>query len=464
MGIAVRKVGAWVGDGDPLTKADVGLPNVDNTSDLNKPVSTAQQNALDLKLDIAAIKAAATTNVRSSKVTGDSVNRFQIDAAGKMEWSSGGAAIDINLYKGGSGELKTDGSLIASASGAGAKIGATGPSSKAGILFALGGDTGMYRDANGTMRFGITSADHAVIGATFQATGKTGANTTPTTLVGGNTTGAPSSGAHVKGEFAPDDAANLYYCTAAGTPGTWLPVTNSHATDASAHPLQTNSQTGTTYTLVLADAGKVVEANNASAQTYTVPPNSSVAFGIGTVIEIYQLGAGAITVAAGAGVTLRAPGGLVSGGQYTSMVLRKRATDEWAVEGTTSSAWASYTPTITQSGTVTTSSTTARYTQIGKTVMVSGIAAVSGTGTTNNQITISLPVTASASAALTQMGTGYFYDTSANAQYTGVALPASTTAFRLFSQQSGGSPIGQLPNIALGSGDELRWSLTYEAA
>ena len=33
-----------------LVKADVGLGNVDNTSDLNKPISTATQAALDLKL------------------------------------------------------------------------------------------------------------------------------------------------------------------------------------------------------------------------------------------------------------------------------------------------------------------------------------------------------------------------------------------------------------------------------
>lgn len=41
-----------------LVKADVGLGNVDNTSDVNKPVSTAQQSALDLKLNISAYTAA----------------------------------------------------------------------------------------------------------------------------------------------------------------------------------------------------------------------------------------------------------------------------------------------------------------------------------------------------------------------------------------------------------------------
>lgn len=44
-----------------LNKSDVGLSNVDNTSDLNKPVSTATQNALNLKLNS---NDASVTNAR----------------------------------------------------------------------------------------------------------------------------------------------------------------------------------------------------------------------------------------------------------------------------------------------------------------------------------------------------------------------------------------------------------------
>lgn len=95
-----------------------------------------------------------------------------------------------------------------------------------------------------------------------------------------------------------------------------------------------NSQTGTTYTLVLADAGKVVEISNASAITVTVPTNASVAFPIGTVIEVFQLGAGQITIAVGS-ITLRAPGGAKTRVQYSTLSLRKRATDEWVVTGDT---------------------------------------------------------------------------------------------------------------------------------
>ena len=45
--------GEWVND--TAQKSDVGLGNVDNTSDANKPISTATQTALDLKADITSV-------------------------------------------------------------------------------------------------------------------------------------------------------------------------------------------------------------------------------------------------------------------------------------------------------------------------------------------------------------------------------------------------------------------------
>lgn len=90
---------------------------------------------------------------------------------------------------------------------------------------------------------------------------------------------------------------------------------------------------GTTDTLVLADAGSVVSSTGASAAVVTIPPNSSVAFPVGSIVELEQYGAGQVTVSAGVGVTLRAPRGAKIGVQYAGCRLRKRATDEWTVEG-----------------------------------------------------------------------------------------------------------------------------------
>lgn len=93
-----------------------------------------------------------------------------------------------------------------------------------------------------------------------------------------------------------------------------------------------NTQTAT-YTLVLTDAGKVVEMDVGSANDLTVPPNSSVAFATGTIISIYQKGAGQTTVVAGSGVTIRARNGLKLAGQFAEASLRKRDTNEWVLVG-----------------------------------------------------------------------------------------------------------------------------------
>lgn len=94
-----------------------------------------------------------------------------------------------------------------------------------------------------------------------------------------------------------------------------------------------NRQTGN-YTLVLGDAGKVIEMNVAGANTLTVPPNSSVAFEVGTTLEGVQYGAGQTTITPGGGVTIRSSGGkLKTTAQYSSFSLRKIATDEWIAAG-----------------------------------------------------------------------------------------------------------------------------------
>lgn len=66
-----------------------------------------------------------------------------------------------------------------------------------------------------------------------------------------------------------------------------------------------NAQTGTTYTLVLTDADNVVTASNASAITLTVPPS---VFSAGDRITVIQKGAGQVTFAQGAGVTINSTG------------------------------------------------------------------------------------------------------------------------------------------------------------
>jgi len=97
-------------------------------------------------------------------------------------------------------------------------------------------------------------------------------------------------------------------------------------------PLVTNAQ-ASSYTLVLADSGKMIEINNASGVTLTVPTNASVAYAIGTQINILQTGAGQITIAGAGGVTVNATPGLKLRTQWSSATLIKRGTDTWVAVG-----------------------------------------------------------------------------------------------------------------------------------
>jgi hypothetical protein len=99
--------------------------------------------------------------------------------------------------------------------------------------------------------------------------------------------------------------------------------------------LAANAQTGTTYTLVLTDGGKIVTLSNASAITLTVPTNASVAFAAHSIVNLLQLGAGQVTVAGAGGVTVNSRGGALKlAGQYAMATLYRTATtDSWVLSG-----------------------------------------------------------------------------------------------------------------------------------
>lgn len=94
-----------------------------------------------------------------------------------------------------------------------------------------------------------------------------------------------------------------------------------------------NVQVGTTYAPVLSDAGKLITMSNAGAITFTIPANAAVAFRVGTVINLLQLGAGQVTVAITAD-TLSSSGAMVAlTGQYSAATLVKTAATVWVLFG-----------------------------------------------------------------------------------------------------------------------------------
>lgn len=100
-------------------------------------------------------------------------------------------------------------------------------------------------------------------------------------------------------------------------------------------PSQTTISSKTAdYTLSsLAERDSMIEVNSASAVTITVPPNSSVAYPVGTSIDLLRVGSGSVTIAAGSGVTLNYTPGNKLRAQWSSASLFKRATDTWVLVG-----------------------------------------------------------------------------------------------------------------------------------
>lgn len=100
-----------------------------------------------------------------------------------------------------------------------------------------------------------------------------------------------------------------------------------------------NAQTGTAYTPVAGDASKLVTMTNAAASTFSVPQDSAAAFPVGSQIEVVQLGAGQVTVNAGAGATLRVSGLTAKArAQYSRLVVKKIAANTWLVFGDVAAA------------------------------------------------------------------------------------------------------------------------------
>jgi hypothetical protein len=100
----------------------------------------------------------------------------------------------------------------------------------------------------------------------------------------------------------------------------------------------TNAQTGTSYTLVLSDAGKYIEMNNASPNTVTVPATLTPDFPVGTEITIIQTGTGKTTIGFASGVVINYYSNTAAAtssikAQWSAATLIKRATNTWVLIG-----------------------------------------------------------------------------------------------------------------------------------
>jgi hypothetical protein len=187
-----------------------------------------------------------------------------------------------------------------------------------------------YLNRGGTNLFPINASD-GLTGLGGDIT-MTSGDVTTTGYIGG-TTGLFTGGIQGQNIIATGSVrgvTGLYSAGIQGTTGVFSGVlVNGNNVDNQAQSL--NAQTGTTYTLVSADAGKMVTLSNASAITLTLPTSVG---SVGQRIDITQLGAGQVTITA-SGTTLRAATGLKLRAQYSSASLVQIASNEWLVVGDT---------------------------------------------------------------------------------------------------------------------------------
>ncbi len=145
-----------------------------------------------------------------------------------------------------------------------------------------------------------------------------------TVWVGGNVTPAASGGTGLTSSGA---AGNVLTSDGTG----WV----SGAAPSSAVTYPQNVKSGN-YTLVLADAGKQIYFNHTGSTTLTIPTNASVAFPIGSVITVVNMGASAILTSA-SGVSLLNNGSTSAAANPSvinvgaSVQLLKTATNTWNV-------------------------------------------------------------------------------------------------------------------------------------
>lgn len=344
-----------------LVKGDVGLGNVDNTADADKPISTATQTALNAKQ----ATLVSGTNIKT-------INSTSILGSGDIVISGGGGISDGDkgdITVSASGATWTiDSGVVTDAklsTGIDAAKIADGTVSNAEFQY-LNGVTSAIQTQINAKEATITGAATTITGTdltasralTSSATGKVEVSAVTSTELGyldGVTsaiqTQLDGKQATITGAATTIDDTDLTASRALVSDGSGkVAVSDVTATELgyldgvtsavqtqvdskTAKLITTNRQTAS-YTLVLSDADKLVEMNVATANNLTIPLNSSVAFATGTQILLAQYGAGQTTVVATSGVTIRSNGGkLKLNVQYSGATLIKIDTDEWYLFG-----------------------------------------------------------------------------------------------------------------------------------
>ena len=350
-----------------ITKSMVGLGNVDNTSDLNKPISTDTQSALDLKANATALDAKAA--IAGQVFTGD-IEAPNLVVTGNLLVQGTTTSIntkdytvrDNMIYLNQAGQF-----AITNAVGNGTAVTYTAPGHdyEAGDYIVITGITPSGYNIAGSSgltilsvsgdNFVVTKADTGTYVSGGTARGKSAANPDL-----GFAAGYDDGTYHHTGFFR--DASDGTWKVFEGydpEPDLSVFINTSDASFALADfqadavkassivfadgSIQTKagvpSQTTfiyktASYTLdALNLADDVIEVDSTSATTITIPLDSAVNYPVVTSIDILQTNTGQVTIAAAVGVTLNGTPGFKLRTRWSSATILKRAANTWIVYG-----------------------------------------------------------------------------------------------------------------------------------
>ena len=307
-----------------VTKAMVGLGDVDNTADSAKPVSTATQTALDAKAPLASPTFTGTV----SGVTKTHVGLGNVDNtsdADKPVSTATQTALDAKASLAGAtftGNVEMDGNLVVdgnlTVNGTEFIASATSITIEDNLVQIAHTNSANTVDLGIVVGYNDGTAQHAGIVRDVSAnTWKLfkGVETEPATTV-------------AFGEGSLDDL-ELNNIKAAG-----VVFTDGTQTKAGVPSLTTFVEKTASYTLDTLDhKDGIVEMNSSSATTFTVPLNATLAWPVGASMDILGTGTGEVTIEGAAGVTINSTPGLKLRTRWSSATILKRAENSWIAYG-----------------------------------------------------------------------------------------------------------------------------------
>ena len=364
---APKESPTFTGTVSGITSSMVGLGNVDNTSDANKPISTATQSALDTKLNLSGgtltgpltLSGAPTSDLHAATklyVDGLSagINFHQPVVAATVgnlagTYNNGTNGFGATITKASNGAIGTiDGATVSVGSRILLRAQTDARENGVYTVTAVGSVSAPWQVTRATDADNNPAGELSTGDFVFTTGGSTNGskgfilNTTGTITVGTteisytqfNASEAVIAGTNIDKNGETISVVNAPTFSGVVTATSGVAFSDGTQTKTGVPSLTTFVEKTASYTLdTLAHQDNLVEMNSTSPMTFTIPTNATLAWPIGASMDILQTNTGEVTIDAAVGVTLnRTPGNKLRE-RWSSATILKRGTDSWILYG-----------------------------------------------------------------------------------------------------------------------------------